>query len=101
MARHLYRELVLEGVYKLDAGALLDDFFYVLQELGVGEWLGDVQGTAVQREMVPFVQHVPLYSLKTLCGIKSRPALPALLCSDEALMHPGAHLPGGTGGSPR
>jgi DDE family transposase len=57
-----------------------------LQEVGVGDWLGEVQGTAVQREMVPFVQYVLLYSLKTLCGIESMNALPALLFSDEALM---------------
>ena len=86
VARRLYRKQVVDGVYQLDAGALLDDFFYFLQELGVVDWLGDVQGTAVQREMVPFVQYVLLYSLKTLFGIESMHALPALLFSDEALM---------------
>ncbi|MGH8059856.1 MAG: hypothetical protein ACREOH_21895 [Candidatus Entotheonellia bacterium] len=34
MARRLYRKQVVDGVYQLDAGALLDDFFYFLQELG-------------------------------------------------------------------
>src|ERR687887_671352 len=86
VARRLYRKEVVDGVYQLDAGALLDDFFYFLQELGVGDWLGDVQGTAVQREMVPFVQYVLLYSVKTLFGIESINALPSLLFSDEALM---------------
>ena len=86
VARRLYRKQVVDGVYQLDEGALLDDFFYFLQELGVVDWLGDVQGTAVQREMVPFVQYVLLYSLKTLFGIESMHALPALLFSDEALM---------------
>jgi hypothetical protein len=65
---------------------LLDDFFSFLQELGVANWLGDVPGTAVQREMVPFVQYLLLYSLKTLFEIESLNALPALLFSDEALM---------------
>src|SRR5262245_62102727 len=86
VARRLYRKQVVDGVSQLDAGALLDDFFYFLQELGFGAWLGEVQGTAVQREMVPFVQYVLLYSLKTLFGIESMHALPALLFSDEALM---------------
>jgi uncharacterized membrane protein (Fun14 family) len=86
VARRLYRKPVVEGVYQVAAGAVWDDFFDFLQELGVGDWLGEVRGTAVQREMVPFVQYVLLYSLTTLCGIESRPALPALLCSDEALM---------------
>src|SRR5262249_48331828 len=78
-----YRE---RQVYQLDEGALLDDFFYFLEQLGVVDWLGDVQGTAVQREMVSVVQYLLLYSLKTLFGIESMNALPALLFSDEALM---------------
>jgi hypothetical protein len=86
VARRLYRKQVVDGIYRLDEGALLDDFFYFLHELGVVDWLDDVQGTAVQREMVPFVQYILLYSLKTLFGIESMHALPALLFSDEALM---------------
>ena len=86
VARRLYRQQVVDGVYRLDEGALLDDFFYFLHQLGVVELLDDVQGTAVQREMVPVVQDVLLYSLKTLFGIESMQALPALLFSDEALM---------------
>jgi hypothetical protein len=86
VARRLYRKQVVDGVYRLDEGALLDDFFYFLHELGVVAWLGDVQGTTVQREMVPCVQYLLLYNLKTLFGIESMNALPALLFSDEALM---------------
>jgi hypothetical protein len=86
VARRLYRKQVVDGVYRLDEGALLDDFFYFLHELGVVDLLDDVQGTAVQREMVPRVHYLLLYSLKTLFGIDSMNALPALLFSDEALM---------------
>jgi hypothetical protein len=86
VARRLYRKQVVEGVYRLDEGALLDDFFHFLHELGVVDWLNDVQGTAVQRVMVPCVQYVLLYGLKTLYGVESMNALPALLFSDEALM---------------
>ena len=64
----------------------MDDFCYFWQELGVGAWLGEVQGTAVPREMVPFGPYVLLYHLKTLCGIESLHALPAVLFRDEALM---------------
>ena len=53
VARRLYRKQVVDGVYRLDEGALLDEFFHFLQELGVIDWLNDVQGTAVQRVMVP------------------------------------------------
>jgi hypothetical protein len=71
VARRLYRKQVIDGVYRLDEGAVLDDFFYFLHELGMIELLGDVQGRAVQRQMVPYVQYVLLYSLKTLLGIES------------------------------
>jgi hypothetical protein len=86
VARRLYRKQVVDGVYRLDEGALLDDFFYFLQQLGVVDLLNDVRSTAIQREMVPVVQYVLLYSLKTLFGVDSMNALPPLLFSDEALM---------------
>jgi Transposase DDE domain len=86
VARRLYRRQVVDGVYRLDEGALLDDFFYFLEQLGVVDWLSDVRSTTIQREMVPVVQYVLLYSLKTLFGVDSMNALPPLLFSDEALM---------------
>ena len=43
VARRLYRKQVVGGVYQLDEGAWLDDFFYFLQELRVGDWLGDIR----------------------------------------------------------
>jgi hypothetical protein len=86
VARRLYRKQVVDGISQLDEGALLDDFFYFLHELGVVDLLSDVQGTAAQREMVPCVQYVLRYSLKTVFGIASMNALPALLRSDAALM---------------
>jgi hypothetical protein len=86
VARRLYRKQVVDGVYRLDEGALLDDFFHFLRKLGVLDLMEGVQGKALQREMVPVVQYLLLYGLKTLCGIESMNALPALLFSDEALM---------------
>jgi hypothetical protein len=86
IARRLYRKPVVDRVYRLDKGALLDDFLHLLQALGVMDLLADVHGTAIQREMVPFVRHILLYGLKTLFGIERNNALPSLLCSDEALM---------------
>src|SRR6266498_515967 len=70
VARRLYRKQEVDGVYRLDAGAVL----------------AEVHGAAMQREMVPYVQYVLLYGLKTLFGIESMHALPALLFSDAALM---------------
>jgi hypothetical protein len=48
--------------------ARLDDFFAFLPQLGVVALLGDVQGTAVQRKMVPFVQDYPALQSEDLGG---------------------------------
>jgi hypothetical protein len=69
VARRLYRQQVVDGVYRLDEGALLDHFFDFVQELGVVDRLGEVQGTAIQREMVPCVRYLLFYRLKTWLGI--------------------------------
>jgi Transposase DDE domain len=86
IARRLYRKQVVDGVYRLDEGAVLDDFFQFLQSLGVMALLEQASGAGIHRTMVPFVQYVLLYGLKTLFGIESINALPNLLFSDEALM---------------
>jgi DDE family transposase len=86
IARRLYRKQLVDGVYRLDEGAVLDDFFHFLDQVGVMALLAEVHGAAIQREMLSFVQYVLLYGLKTLLGIESINALPALLFSDEALM---------------
>jgi hypothetical protein len=86
VARRLYRKQLVDGVYPLDAGALLDEFFQFLQELGVVALLEDVRGKGIEREMVPMVQYVLLYGLKSLFGIERMHALPELLFSDEASM---------------
>jgi hypothetical protein len=86
IARRLYRKQEVDGVYRLDEGAVLDDFFHFLQSIGIMSLLEEVHGAAIQREMVPYVQYVLLYGLKTLLGIESMNALPSLLFSDEGLM---------------
>jgi hypothetical protein len=86
VARRLYRKQEVDGVYRLDEGAVLDEFFHFLQSIGVMALLEEVHGAAIQREMLPFVQYVLLYGVKTLLGIQSINALPSLLFSDEALM---------------
>jgi hypothetical protein len=77
---------VVDGVYRLDEGAALDDFFHFLDQVGVMALLAEVRGAAIQREMLPFVQYVLLYGLRTRFGNECINALPALLCSDEALV---------------
>jgi Transposase DDE domain len=80
------RKPLVDGVYRLNEGALLDDFFHFLQTLGVIDLLAQVHGTAIQRAMLPCVQSILLYGLKTLFGIESMNALPHVWLSDEALM---------------
>lgn len=86
VARRLYPKQVVDGVYRLDEGALLDEFFHFLRELGVMTLLEGIRGIAMHRVLVPFVQYLLLYGLKALLGIKSMNALPALLFSEEAFM---------------
>jgi hypothetical protein len=86
LARRLYRKQVVDGVYRLDEGAWLDDFFQFLQAVGVMALLEQVHGRAIYRAMVPVVQYGLLYGVKTLVGMESMHALAGLLCSDEALM---------------
>jgi hypothetical protein len=86
VARRLSRKQGVDGVYRRDEGALLDDFCHFLQGRGGREVREQVQGTAIHRKMVPYVQSRMLYGLKTLCGMERMHALPVLLCSDEALM---------------
>jgi Transposase DDE domain len=86
VARRLYRKQLVDGVYRLDEGALLDDFFHFLQAIGVMALWEEAHGAAIHREMLPFVQYVLLYGVKTLFGIESINALPRLLFSDEAVM---------------
>jgi len=86
VARRLYRTQEVDGVYRLDEGAVLDEFFHFLQRIGVMALLEPMRCVAIQREMVPYVPYFWLYGLKTLFGIDSMPALPALLFNAAALM---------------
>jgi hypothetical protein len=60
IARRLYRKAVVDGVDRLDEGALLDDCFPFLRGIGVMALLEEVHGTAIQCEMRPYVQYILL-----------------------------------------
>jgi len=91
VARGLYCKQLVDGVYRLDEGALLDDLFSFLKAFGVMVVVEQVHGAAIQRGMIPFVQYVLLYKLKTLWGAGARmyqyPAAAAVVCraSEQAL----------------
>lgn len=86
IARRLYRKQLVDGVYRLDEGTLLDDFYHFRQALRVMALLEQAHGTALQRQMIPFVQYALVCGLKTLVGNASTNALPNWLFSDEALI---------------
>jgi hypothetical protein len=65
IARRLYRKQGIDGVYRLDEGAVSDEFFHFLEELGVLEQMAQGQGTALERAMIPCVQYIMLHGLKT------------------------------------
>jgi hypothetical protein len=86
VARRLYRKQLVDGVYRLDQGAWLDDFLHFLQAIGVMALREEVQGAAIHRAMLPCVPYVLRYGMKTLWGMQRINALPRLLFSAEALM---------------
>jgi hypothetical protein len=88
-ARRLYWQQLVDEVYRLDEGAVWDEFFHFLNGVGVMALLSDVHGTAIQLQMVLYVQYVLRYGLRTLFEIESINALPSLLFSDEAVMQLG------------
>jgi hypothetical protein len=59
VASRLYRKPLVDGVYRLDEGTGLDEFLHCLQAIGVMALREEVQGAAIPREMLPFVQDCP------------------------------------------
>jgi len=82
--RRLYRKPLGDGVYRLDEGALRDDFLNCLQASGVMELLEEAHAATIQRERVPFVPYVLLYGVKTPFG--RRASMPCPACC--AVMRP-------------
>jgi hypothetical protein len=67
-------------------GALLNDLCHFLHAIGLMGLLEQVHGANIQRAVLPFVQYILLYGLKTLFVMASINALLSLLFSDEVLM---------------
>lgn len=59
VARRLYRQQEVDGVYRLDAGAVRDDFVHFLDQIGARALLAEADGTAMQRERIPDGQDCP------------------------------------------
>ena len=80
VARRLFRKQEVDGVYRLDEGAVLDEFFHFLQRIGVMTLLEEVHGAAIHREMLPFVQDCPALRREDPLGDSAHqcPAQPAV-----------------------
>jgi hypothetical protein len=55
IARRLSRQPLVEGVYRLDDGAVVEDFCHCLDQVGVKALRAEVRGAARHREMLPVV----------------------------------------------
>jgi Transposase DDE domain len=86
VARAVHAGDELAGVHPLGEVGLLDEFFHFLTVSKVLPLLGDLELPLVKRAIVPVVQFLLLYLLKTLLGIESMNGLPALLFSNVAAM---------------
>jgi hypothetical protein len=86
VAQAVHQGEELDAVHELSEAGLLDEFFAYLEALGVPELVGQLVFGNIERVMIPLAQFVTLYLLKTLYGIASMEALPALLFSNVALM---------------
>jgi len=76
----------MDGIYNLDEAGLLDGFYHFLDAIGFLGLIGGLGLPGVKRVVLPVLQFVLLYLLKTLYGIASMNALPPLLFSNVALM---------------
>src|SRR3972149_4836742 len=86
VAQAIHEGEELDAVYNLDEAGLLDEFYHFLEMIGLLSLAGAMQLTGVKRVLIPVVQFVLLYMLKTVLGVESMNSLPSLLFSNVALM---------------
>ena len=86
VAQAVHQGEELDAVYNLDEAGLLDEFYHFLETIGFLDLIGKMKLPGVERVLIPVVQFVLLYVLKTLYGVESMNALPMLLFSNVALM---------------
>jgi len=86
VARAVYEGAEVDAIYNLDEAGLLDEFYHFLEMIGFLSLVQGMQLPGVERVLIPVVQFILLYLLKTLLGIESMNSLPPLLFSNVALM---------------
>ena len=80
VARRLYRKQVIRCT------GWMDDGFHVPLAVGVMALLEHACDTAIPSALLPFIQSIMPYRLKTLLEIERMHALPSWLCRDGAPM---------------
>lgn len=86
VAEAIHAGAELDAVYPLGEVGLLDEFFHFLENQGLLAEFATLPLPSVERVFLPVIQFVLLYLLKTVLGIESMNALPALLFSNVAAM---------------
>lgn len=86
VAQAIHQGQELDAIYGLNEVGLLDEFWHFLDLVGVLALMTAIQAPAMERVIIPIVQIVSLYLLKSLFGIVTMNALPALLFSNVAAM---------------
>jgi len=86
VAQAIHAGTGIDAIYNLDEAGLLDAFYHFLEQVGFLALIAEVRLPGVRRVLIPVLQFVLLYLLKTLYGIASLHALPPLLFSNVALM---------------
>ncbi len=86
VAQAIHAGAGIDAIYNLDEAGLLDAFYHFLEQIGFLGLSAGLTLPGVKRVLLPVLQFVLLYLLKTLYGIASLNALPPLLFSNVALM---------------
>jgi len=86
VAQAIYEKEEIDAIYSLEEGALLDEFFDFLKQMGIVALLEELSLENSQRLFMAVIQITLLYFLKILFGISSMNGLPDLLFSDVDAM---------------
>ncbi len=86
VAQALYAGEEIEEIHELSEAGLLDEFFVLVEQVGMMAVVEQQELPGVKRVLVPTVQFVLLYLLKVLFGGQSMNELPRVLFSNMALM---------------
>lgn len=86
VADYLFHEKGMDSVFTLDEATLFDFFFHYLREIHVFPLLEDIHPRGQKRELIPFIQFILVFLMKTIGSIRGMEPVHDLLLTDELLM---------------